>query len=126
VVSCGLALGLDQDRAVESILAVPRVEGREDLETVRARRNLDADSRSILGGCLVSILAGVVASSGQAVARRRSEQELVAVLVLELVGQGVEVQGAGDRQGDDEIRRGNERMRGGIPIVAPGEIPNFL
>jgi hypothetical protein len=44
------------------------------------------------------------------------EHELVAVLVLEGVGERVEVQGAGKRHGDNEIGGGNERVSGGVAV----------
>lgn len=42
------------------------------------------------------------------------EHELVAVLVLEGVGERVEVQGAGKRHGDNEIGGGHEGVGGGV------------
>ena len=42
------------------------------------------------------------------------EHELVAVLVLEGVGERVEVQGAGKRHGDNEIGGGDEGVGGGV------------
>jgi hypothetical protein len=44
------------------------------------------------------------------------EHELVAVLVLEGVGERVEVQGAGKRHGDNEIGGGDERVSGGVAV----------
>jgi hypothetical protein len=44
------------------------------------------------------------------------EHELVAVFVLEGVGERVEVQGAGKRHGDNEIGGGDERVSGGVAV----------
>jgi len=87
VISGGLALGLDEDGEVLSVLAVPRLEGGKDLETVGGGGDIDSDTGTVLGGSLVSVLAGVVAANGETVTGGRRELELLAVLVLEGVGQ---------------------------------------
>ena len=50
------------------------------------------------------------------------EHELVAVLVLEGVGERVEVQGAGKRHGDNEIGGGDEGVGGGVGVVTSSEV----
>ena len=50
------------------------------------------------------------------------EHELVAVLVLKGVGEGVEVQGAGKRHGDNEIGGGDEGVGGGVGVVTSSEV----
>src|SRR3569833_2770724 len=123
VVCRRLPLGLDEDLAVESVLTIPGSEGLQDLEAVRRRRHLHAHGRAVLGGCLVCVLARVVAASREALARGRREQELVAVLVLELVGERVEVEAAGNGHGHDEVGRRHERVRSGVAVVPAGEVP---
>jgi hypothetical protein len=122
VISGGLALGLDKDRHVLSILAVPRLEGSEDLKTVRGRSNVDADASTVLGRSLVSVLAGVIASSRETVTGRRSKLELLTILVLQSVGKRVEVKRAGNRHGNDQIRGGNERVSGGVAVVSASKV----
>jgi hypothetical protein len=122
VISGGLALGLDEDREILGILAVPRLEGGKDLETVGGGGDIDSDTGTVLGGSLVSVLAGVVAANGETVTGGRRELELLAVLVLEGVGEGVEVEGAGNGQGDDHVGRGDEGVGSGVTVVSASEV----
>lgn len=122
VVSGRLTLGLDQDGQVGSVLAIPSVEGRQELQTVRGRSNLDVHGGAVLGRCLVRVHARVVATGRETVTGRRLELELLAILVLERVGQRVEVQRAGDGHGDDEIGRGNEGVSSGVTVVSASEV----
>lgn len=122
VIGGGLALGLDEDRHVSGILAVPSVEGREELETVGGGGDLDSDVGTVLRGCLVGVLAGVVASLGETVAGGRRELEVLAILVLQGIGEGVEGERAGNGHGDDEIGGGDEGVSGGVTIVTAGEV----
>ena len=117
VISGGLALGLDEDGHVGGVLAVPGVERREDLETVRGRGDLDLDGGAVGRRGLVSVLAGVVAALGETSASGGLKLELLAVLVLEGIGQGVEGEGAGNGHGNNEIGGGNEGVGGGVTIV---------
>lgn len=122
VISGSLSLSLDQDGQVGSVLAVPSIEGRQELQTVRGRSNLDIDGRAVLGRSLVGVHAWVVATGGKTVTGRRLELELLAVLVLESVGQRVEVQRAGNGQGNDQIGRGDEGVSSGVTIVTTSEV----
>ena len=122
VVGGGLALGLDEDGAVDSVLAVPGLEGREDLETVGGRGDLDADGGTVLGGGLVGVLASIVTLGRETIAGGGSEHELVAVLVLELVGHGVEAKGASNGHGDDEIGGSDEGVGGGVALRKAGQL----
>jgi hypothetical protein len=122
VVSGGLALSLDKDGKVKRILAVPSLEGLEDLQTVRSRRNSDRNSGTVLGRSLEGVLSWVVAVSGQTGTNRLLQHELVAVLVLERIRQGVEVQGTSNCQRNNEIRRGDERVSGRVSVVTASEI----
>lgn len=122
VVSGGLALGLDEDGHVGGVLAVPGVEGGEDLETVRGGGDLNLDSGAVGRRGLVGVLAGVVATVGETSTSGGLELELLAVLVLEAVGQGVEVERAGDGHGDDKVGGGDEGVGGGVAIVTASEV----
>ena len=107
---------------ISCVLAVPRVEWLENLETVRGWGHGDVDRGAVLWWCLVGVTAWVVAVGWETVTSRCSELEVVAILVLERVGEWVEVQGAGKRHGDNEIRRGDESVRGWVSIVTAGEV----
>lgn len=122
VIGGGLAVALDEDRNVVGILTVPGLEGGEDLETIGGGGDVDVDAGTVLGGSLVSIVTGVVATLGKTLAGGRREHELVAVLVLELIGEGVEVKRASNGQGDDHVGRGDERVSGGVTVVSASEV----
>ena len=122
VISGGLALGLDEDGHVGGVLAVPSVEGREDLETVRGGGDSDLDGGAVGRRGLVGVLAGVVAALGETGTGGSLELEVLAILVLEGIGQGVEGEGAGNGHGDNEIGGGNEGVSGGVAIVTTGEV----
>jgi len=122
VVGGGLALSLDQDGAVNSILAIPRSERLEDLETVGSRGDLDGNGRAVLGRSLVGVTAGVVAASRKSIALRRREHELLAIGTNELVLERVEGELAGNGHGNDDIRRGNKSVGSRVAIVTTGEV----
>ena len=130
VVSGGLALALDEDGQIGSVLAVPCVEGGEELKTVGGGRNGDLDGLAVRRRSLVGVLACVVAVGGQTSTSGLLELELgtvggcqpVPLLVIKqneqegksaLIDKGIEVQGTSDCHGDDEIGGGDERVGGG-------------
>lgn len=122
VIGGGLALALDEDRSVESVLAVPLLEGAQDLETVRLGRDDDADRGAILRRSLVGLLAGVVAVGGKTGTGRSLEHEVLAILVLQGIGERVEVEGASKGESDDEIGGGNESVGGRVGVVTTSEV----
>lgn len=122
VVSGGLALGLDKDRDALSILAIPRLERSQDLETIGGRGDINSDTGTVTGRSLVGVLTGVVALAGETIAGGRSKLELLAVLVLQGIGKRVEVEGAGNGHGDDQVGRGDERVSGGVAVVSASEV----
>lgn len=122
VVSGGLALSLDQDGKVGGVLAVPSVERLEDLETVRGRGNGNVDLGAVLRRSLVGVHARVVAVGGKTVTGRGLEHELVAILVLEGVGERVEVESTGDSHGHDKVGGGDEGVGSGVGIVTGSEV----
>jgi len=70
VVGGALADGLDEDGEVLRVLAVPRLEGGEELEAVRLGVDDDVDRRAVLGRRRVRVLAGVVAARRELLAGR--------------------------------------------------------
>lgn len=122
VVSGGLTLSLDQNRKVGGVLAIPSVEGLEDLETVRGGGNGNVDLGAVLRRSLVGVHSGIVSVCRKTVTGRGLELELIAVLVLERIGQRVEVEGTGDGHGDDEVRGGDESVGSGVGVVTRGEV----
>lgn len=122
MVGGGLALSLDKNGNVGPVLAIPSSEGLQDLKTVGSRRNGDIDGGAILRRGLVGVVSRIVATAGKTFASRGLQKELVAVLVLELVCQGVEVKAAGNRESNDQIRRGDEGVGSRVSIVATGEV----
>ena len=106
-----LPLAFMQHRQADEVLAVPRRERLEQLEAVGVGRHhdLDAASRRPAGRrSPVSPgskpLAGQLLADGRARAAPRSPSALVSG-----VGDGVEVEPAGERQRDDRLGRGDER-----------------
>ena len=122
VISGGLALALDQDGEVLGILAIPGLEAGQDLQTVTLGGDGDADGLAVLGGSLVGVTAGVVALRGETVTAGGGEEELVAVLVLHLVGEGVELEATSNAHGDDQVGRSDEGVGGGVGVVTAREV----
>lgn len=122
VVGGGLALALDQDRDASGILAIPLLETSKDLETVTGGSDSDVDALAVGGRSLVGVTAGVVALSRETLTGGGLEHELLAVLVLQLVGERVELEGTGNGHGDDQVGRGDESVGGGVGIVTTGEV----
>jgi len=122
VVSGSLALGLDQDWKIGGILAVPRLEWLEDLETVGGWRDGNVDLGAVLWRSLVGVHTRVVSVGWKTITGWRLELELLAVLVLEGVGERVEVEGTSQGHGDNEIWRGDESVGSVVGIVATSEV----
>lgn len=120
VVGGALALGLDEDGGVDNVLAVPRLEGSEELETVRLGVDLDLDLGAVSGRGLVDLGTLVVALGGELETLGRRELEVLAVGVLERVGEGVEGEGAGNDESGDNVGGGNESVGGGVGVVTGG------
>lgn len=93
VIGGGLALSLDENGQVGRVLAIPGIEGLEELETIGSRRDGDGDRRAVLGRVLVGILAWVVAVGGQTLTSWRLELELLAVGIFECIRQRVNLDG---------------------------------
>ena len=123
VVSGGLAVALDKNWEVLSILSVPGLERLEELETVAGWRDGNADAATLSRWCLVGVLSWVEASAGwKPVSGRRLEEELLAIRTDKLVGERVEVKASGDGHGDDEIGGSDEGVGSGVGIVTSSEV----
>lgn len=122
MVGGGLALALDQDWHVGGVLSVPSLERLEDLETVRGRGNGDRDVGAVSWWGLVGVLAWIVSVGWETVTAWLLELEVLAVLVLEGIGEGVEGKVSGKSHGNDNIRRGDERVGSWVGIVTSGEV----
>lgn len=86
VVSGGLTLALDENRQVGSVLAVPSVEGRQELQTVGGGRDGDLDGLTVRGRSLVGVVSWVVAVGGKTGTGGLLELKLLAVGILQGVG----------------------------------------
>lgn len=117
-----LAEDLDQDGEVLRFLAVPWLEGLEQLETVGSGADNDVDGSTVLRWGLEGVLAGVVATRRKLVARGIVELEGLAISASERVGQGVEGQVASESHGGDDIGRSDESVSGGVGVVATSEV----
>lgn len=122
MVGGGLTERLDEDGHVDTVLAVPRLEGLEQLESVGSGRHIDNNLSSVSGRGLVGVHAGVVTSVGKTLSGGLLELELLSVRVLEGVGQGVESQVTGNGESGDEIGRGDESVSLGVRIVSASEV----
>ena len=79
VVGGALALGLDQDRQVHDVLAVPRGERLEQLQPVRGGGDLHLHRAAILGGCHEGVLARGESQLRELHTDRFGESDLLAV-----------------------------------------------
>ena len=122
VISGGLTKRLDKNGHVNTILAIPRLEGSKKLKTVRGRRNVDNNGRTVSRGSLVSVHTGVVTLLGKTKTSGLSKLELLTVLVLKGIGEGVESQVTSNGKGGDKIGRGNESVSLGVRIVTGSEV----
>jgi len=123
VVGSGLATALDQDRNILSVLSIPCIERRQDLETVGAGGDVDLDRDTVFGGSLVGVTSGVVSTLGQIrTVSGRSKEELLSILALKGVGQRVEVQGTGNGEGSNQIGGGDKSVGSGVGVVAASEV----
>ena len=122
VVGRALALDLDEDGQVLGCLAVPRLEGLEQLEAVRLGVNGDLDGSTVRRRGLEGVLSGVVTLGRELKAVGVVEIELLAVRASELVSEGVEAEVAGKRECSDNVGGGDEGVGSGVGIVATSEV----
>lgn len=123
VISGGLALALDQDWEVGSILAVPWLEWLKNLKTIAGWRDGNSDLVASRRWGLVGVLSWIeVSACWKSISAWWREEELVAILVLELVGKRVEVQVSGNGHCNDEIWRSDEGVGGWVGVIAASEV----
>lgn len=122
MVSGSLALGLDQDGDVLGVLAIPRLEGLEDLETVGGGRDLDLDGGAVLGGSLVGVFTSIVTLGRKTITSGGLELEFLAVSSLQGVGERVEVKVSSNAESDDQVRGGNKGVGGRVAVVTSSEV----
>lgn len=99
---------LDEDEQVLQVVAVPQVEGLQQLQTVALGVDVHAQGAPVGGRVLVGVLSRVEVACGQLVARGRLQFELLSIGGGEVIRLRVEFQGAGDGQGCDNLRQGEE------------------
>lgn len=122
VVSGALAENLDQDGEVMRLLAVPWLEGLEELKTVRSGADNDIDRSTVLRWGLEGILSRVIATRRKLVAGGILELEGLAISASEGVGQGVEGQVASESHGGDDVRGSDEGVGGRVGVVTASEV----
>lgn len=122
VVGGGLTLALDQDGEVGGVLAVPFGEATENLQTLTLGGDGDIHRLTVRGRSLVGVTAGVITLGGKTLTRRGVELELLAILVLQGVGERVEFEGTSDGHSNDQVGGGDEGMGGGVGVVTASEV----
>lgn len=116
------ALDLDEDGKVFGGLAIPRLEGLEDLKTVRLGVNGDLDASTISRRRLEGVLARVVATRGKLSTVGGGELEFLAISASQSVSEGVKSEATGESHGRDKVRRGDIGMGGRVSVVAASEV----
>ena len=104
------------------VLAVPLLEGLQQLQPVGARVHGHRGRVGRRRRGLVRVHPGVEALGRELVADGRRERNLLAVGADERVDLGVEREVPGDGVGGDELRGGDEGVRGRVAVVAGGEV----
>lgn len=103
VVGGALALCLDEDGSVDDVLAVPWLEGLEQLETVGRGADRNVDGSSIGGGRLEGVLPSIVTFGGKLESLGLRELELLPIVALKGVLEGVEGEVTGKDHGGNDI-----------------------
>lgn len=122
VISCAFALDLDENGDIGGLLAIPLLEGLQELKTVGLGINLDLNGSAVCGRSLEGVLSRIVATGRELKARGRRELEGLARRGGDRVGQRVEGKGTSKGKSSDDIGRGDEGVSGGVSIVASSEV----
>lgn len=101
--SVALETDLDENAQVLQVAATPIVKGLQQLEAVALGADVHFEAAAVRGGVLVSVLARVKVSEGQFVSRWRLQLELLAIGCRQVICLWIEVQGASDGQGSDDL-----------------------
>ena len=122
VVGGALALGLDENRGLDDVLAIPWLEWFEELESVRGWADGDRDGGSVGRRSLEGVLSGIVSLWWELETRWLRELELFAVGTLESVGQWVECEVTSKDEGGNEIWGSDESVGSWVGVVSSGEV----
>lgn len=122
MISGALALGLDKNTSFNNVLAVPRLEGLQELKSVRSRADGNRDGGAVSRRSLERVLSGVVALGRELKARGVREPKLLAVGTLERVGHRVKGEVTSKDHGSDKIRRSNKGMGSRVGIVSTSKV----
>ncbi|KAH3659493.1 hypothetical protein OGATHE_005538 [Ogataea polymorpha] len=122
VVSGGLTERLDQNWHSVSILAIPRLEWLQPLQSVGSWRDVNFNRRSLLWWSLVGVFTRVVSLWWKTNTNRWLQHELISVSVLQLIGQWVESQITSNGVGDNHLWRSNKSVGSWVTIVSRGEV----
>ena len=104
------------------VLAVPRREGLEQLQALAGGVDHHLDAAAVDGRHLERLLAGVEAALGEGLAHGRVEPHLLARVVGERIGAGVEVERARERQREHRVGARDEAQRVGVAVVPLREV----
>ena len=122
MIRTALALDLDQDGEILGVLAIPRLEGFQELETVALGVNSDLDGSTVLRRSLEGVFAGVVATRRKFMSVRVVELEGLAINTSQSIGDRVESEIPSEGHGSNDIGRSDEGMGGRVSIVAASEV----
>ena len=123
VVGGALALGLEQDRAARRSPCRPTARRPRGAGAGRSRGGPRPRRRSRRRAAAWNVSSpGSKPGVGERLADGRVEAHLLAGVVGERVGAGVEVERAGQRQRDDGVGAGDEAQRVGVAVVALREV----
>ena len=122
MISCALALDLDQYREIFRGFTVPRQEGPEQLKAVTLGVNSNIDGDPVHRRRLVCVLTGVITARRELLAIGIGELEWLAIGAGKSIGQWVKAKIARESKGSNDIGRSNEGVRSRIRIIATREI----
>jgi hypothetical protein len=116
------ALDLDEDREIRRSLAVPRVEWLQELQTIRAGVDSNANGSAVARGRLVGVLARVISTGRKFITGWLTELEWLAISTSKSVRQWVEGKTTAIGHSGDDIGRGDESMSSGVGIITTGKV----
>src|SRR3989441_10985133 len=99
-----LSLGLDQNRQVNEVPAIPGAERLKNLQSRAVGSDHHLDGVGVVRGRLVALRAAREAVARQLLGLGRREAEGLALGVGDGAVHGVELQGAGERERGDDLR----------------------
>jgi hypothetical protein len=121
VIGGALATDLDEDGAVDKVLAVPSVEGLERSKTLAAFLEGDGDLGAILSGSLKDVLTRVILE-GDSLTHRRSKEPFLTVSTDELVLARIEGETTAESKSSHDGRRADEGVSLLVAISTGDEV----